>query len=606
MSIGEGIAFDLPKNQSSVIKVIGVGGGGSNAVNHMFRLGIKGVDFAVCNTDSQALDVSPIANKIQLGVALTKGLGAGADPEIGEKAAKENLEEIRAFLETGTEMVFINAGMGGGTGTGAAPIIARTAREMDILTVGIVTIPFTFEGKTRRAQAEKGIEELREHVDTLIVINNDKIREVYGNVGFKVAFSKADEILATASKGISEVITQPCMINIDLNDARTVLKESGTAIMGTGVASGDNRAEAAVQQALHSPLLNDNHIRGAKKVLLLIISGSEEITFDEIGEINDLLQLEAGGDVDIIMGVGEDENLSNNVSVTVIATGFEADQQLNPITQQPKRVVHTLNDDLPIHKTIAVSEELKNNTEQKESDTAANEIKTQDGKRIVILDMEEEEAHNDEHQATLFTEETQFEDKDDSDDDLLNFSVSKSGFSETTEDNSAAPQQADSSQDKIIRHTLDDSDFSDRDHNAGSDNGFKAQAVVDTEVDFSVANETEISYETTAAETAPDPIDMPVEDSVDEEIVSATEIGTSEDQIERARERKLRLQSFNYKFRNTKAIEDAESEPAYKRQGINLSDVEPSSSNEVSRYSLDEDQGEIKKNNNSFLHDNVD
>ena len=603
MSIGDGIAFDLPKNQSSVIKVIGVGGGGSNAVNHMFRLGIKGVDFAVCNTDSQALDVSPIANKIQLGVALTKGLGAGADPEIGEKAAKENLEEIRAFLETGTEMVFINAGMGGGTGTGAAPIIARTAREMDILTVGIVTIPFTFEGKTRRAQAEKGIEELREHVDTLIVINNDKIREVYGNVGFKVAFSKADEILATASKGISEVITQPCMINIDLNDARTVLKESGTAIMGTGIASGDNRAETAVQQALHSPLLNDNHIRGAKKVLLLIISGSEEITFDEIGEINDLLQLEAGGDVDIIMGVGEDENLSNNVSVTVIATGFEADQQLNPITQQPKRVVHSLNDDLPMHKSIAVSEEIKNK-DQEEIDAAAKEMKMEEGRRIVLLDMDEEESEkNEEQQATLFTEESVSKDEE-ADDELLNFSVSKPNTPEAPENKPLGTSHSDTGSERIIRHTLDDNDFSD--NSAGSENGFKAQTVVEPEVDFSVANETEITYETTVAEIAPDPIEMPVEDSVDEEIVSATDIGTSEEQIERARERKLRLQSFNYRFRNPKAVEDAESEPAYKRQGVNLSDVESSANDEVSRYSLDEEQGEIKKNNNSFLHDNVD
>lgn len=603
MSIGEGIAFDLPKNQSSVIKVIGVGGGGSNAVNHMFRLGIKGVDFAVCNTDSQALDVSPVANKIQLGVALTKGLGAGADPEIGEKAAKENLEEIRAFLETGTEMVFINAGMGGGTGTGAAPIIARTAKEMDILTVGIVTIPFTFEGKTRRSQAEKGIEELRDHVDTLIVINNDKIREVYGNVGFKVAFSKADEILATASKGISEVITQPCMINIDLNDARTVLKASGTAIMGTGIASGDNRAEVAVQQALHSPLLNDNHIRGAKKVLLLIISGSEEITFDEIGEINDLLQLEAGGDADIIMGVGEDENLSNNVSVTVIATGFEADQQLNPITQQPKRVVHSLNDDLPIHKKIAVSEESKTS----EVEVPVNTPIAEEEKHIVLLDMDEDE-ETEEQQATLFSESTEevVEEKEEDNDELLNFSVSGAGFAGSPED---APLSTDHSASDdnsgIIRHTLDDTDFSD--NNSGSENGFQNQVALETETEVVLAAEPEADYAMEAeVEEVVAPIEMPVEDKADEDIVAATAQGTTEEQIERARERKLRLQSFNYRFRNPKAIEDAESEPAYKRQGVNLSNVEPSSGTEVSRLSLDDEQGEIKKNNNSFLHDNVD
>ena len=274
------ISFDLPKNQSNVIKVIGVGGGGSNAINHMFQQGIKGVDFVICNTDSQALQNSGVPNKIQLGVNLTEGLGAGANPEIGESAAVESLEDIRRMLDTNTKMVFITAGMGGGTGTGAAPVIAKMAKEMDILTVGIVTIPFQFEGKMRNEQAQQGIEKLRKHVDSLIVINNNKLREVYGNLGFKAGFSKADEVLSTASRGIAEVITHHYTQNIDLRDAKTVLSNSGTAIMGSAEASGKTRAQEAIMKALDSPLLNDNKISGAKNVLLLIVSGSQEITID--------------------------------------------------------------------------------------------------------------------------------------------------------------------------------------------------------------------------------------------------------------------------------------------------------------------------------------
>ena len=279
-----GISFDLPKNQSNVIKAIGVGGGGSNAINHMYRQGIKGVDFVICNTDAQALNNSGVPNKIQLGVNLTEGLGAGANPEVGEKAALESAEDIMAMLNVNTKMVFITAGMGGGTGTGAAPIIAQMAREMNILTVGIVTTPFSFEGKLRNDQAQAGIEKLRNHVDSLIIINNNKLREVYGNLGFKAGFSKADEVLSTASKGIAEVITHHYTQNIDLKDAKTVLSNSGTAIMGAASSSGTNRANDAITKALDSPLLNDNRITGAKNVLLLIVSGNEEITIDEIKE----------------------------------------------------------------------------------------------------------------------------------------------------------------------------------------------------------------------------------------------------------------------------------------------------------------------------------
>ncbi len=339
------ISFDLPKNQSNVIKVIGVGGGGSNAINHMFKQGIRGVDFIVCNTDSQALDNSSVPNKIQLGVNLTEGLGAGANPDVGQQSAIESIAEIEKMLDSNTKMVFITAGMGGGTGTGAAPVIAQLAKERDILTVGIVTLPFSFEGKVRLEQAQIGINKLRKQVDSLIVINNNKLREVYGNLGFKAGFSKADEVLATASRGIAEVITHHYTQNIDLKDAKTVLANSGTAIMGSAIASGENRAKEGIISALDSPLLNDNKIAGAKNVLLLIVSGSDEITIDEIGEINDYIQTEAGHNANIIMGVGEDETLGESISITIIATGFDIEQQREIVNVEPTKIIHTLGDD---------------------------------------------------------------------------------------------------------------------------------------------------------------------------------------------------------------------------------------------------------------------
>ena len=346
------ISFDLPKNISNVIKVIGVGGGGSNAINHMFKQGIKGVDFIVCNTDSQALQNSTVPNKIQLGVNLTEGLGAGANPEVGQQSALESIAEIEKMLDTNTKMVFITAGMGGGTGTGAAPVIAQLAKEKDILTVGIVTMPFQFEGKVRAEQALQGIDRLRKQVDSLIVINNNKLREVYGNLGFKAGFSKADEVLATASRGIAEVITHHYTQNIDLKDAKTVLSNSGTAIMGSSVASGENRAKEAIITALDSPLLNDNKITGAKNVLLLIVSGTSEITIDEIGEINDHIQNEAGHNANIIMGVGEDESLGDAVAVTIIATGFNVEQQNEIVNTEPKKIIHSLEDEQKIVRNL--------------------------------------------------------------------------------------------------------------------------------------------------------------------------------------------------------------------------------------------------------------
>jgi len=342
------INFDLPKNRSNVIKVIGVGGGGSNAINYMFQQGIKGVDFIITNTDAQALSESGVPTKIQLGASLTEGLGAGANPEVGARAAQESKDEIHSVLSIQTKMVFITAGLGGGTGTGAAPIIAEMAKSLDILTVGIVTMPFQFEGRLRLEQAQNGLQRIKETVDALIVINNNKLREVYGNLGFKAGFAKADEVLATAARGIAEVITHHYTQNIDLKDAKTVLTDSGTAIMGSANSSGSNRAHDAIVKALDSPLLNDNKITGCKNVLLLIVSGSDEITIDEIGEINDYIQTEAGNHTNIIMGVGEDKSLGNEVSVTVIATGFGQEQQNEISNTEAKKIIHTLEDEQEI------------------------------------------------------------------------------------------------------------------------------------------------------------------------------------------------------------------------------------------------------------------
>ena len=365
------INFDLPKNRSNVIKVIGVGGGGSNAINYMFQQGIKGVDFIITNTDAQALSESGVPTKIQLGATLTEGLGAGANPEVGARAAQESKDEIHSVLSIQTKMVFITAGLGGGTGTGAAPIIAEMAKSLDILTVGIVTMPFQFEGRLRLEQAQNGLQRIKETVDALIVINNNKLREVYGNLGFKAGFAKADEVLATAARGIAEVITHHYTQNIDLKDAKTVLTDSGTAIMGSANSSGSNRAHDAIVKALDSPLLNDNKITGCKNVLLLIVSGSDEITIDEIGEINDFIQTEAGNHTNIIMGVGEDESLGNEVSVTVIATGFGQEQQNEISNTEAKKIIHTLEDEQEIIHDL--SEEKNNNESTVITDESFND-----------------------------------------------------------------------------------------------------------------------------------------------------------------------------------------------------------------------------------------
>ncbi len=365
------IKFDLPKEQSSIIKVLGVGGGGGNAVNHMYSQGIKDVDFLICNTDAQALEDSPVPTKIQLGGALTEGRGAGSIPDVGRKAVMENIDDIGAALEKNTKMLFITAGMGGGTGTGGAPVIAAKAREMDILTVGIVTVPFSFEGRKRRQQAEEGINELGQNVDSLLIVSNDKLRELYGNLRLSEAFSKADDILATAAKGISELITVTGHINVDFEDVKTVMKDSGVAIMGMGIAAGEDRAIKAIEMALSSPLLNDNHIRGAKDILLYISSGENEIQMDEVAEITDYIQDESGATAEIIWGNGIDKSLEDKIVVTIVATGFQTTgmETTFPGVKKGSPVIHELETDKKeetpaAHKNCSASHEEERHTSQ--------------------------------------------------------------------------------------------------------------------------------------------------------------------------------------------------------------------------------------------------
>ena len=341
----QAMIFDLPKDESPIIKVIGVGGGGSNAVSHMYKQGIVGVDFAICNTDAQAMETSPVPTKIQLGPFLTEGRGAGSKPDVGKKACEESIEEVRRFMENNCKMLFITAGMGGGTGTGAAPIIAKAAREMGILTVAIITLPFSFEGRKRISQGMDGLSELRRNVDTIIIISNDKLRQIYGNLSVSDAFSQADNILTTAAKGIAEIITVPGYVNVDFEDVNTVMRASGVAIMGTAAAEGNDRARCAVDTALHSPLLEDNDIKGAKHILLNITSGKKEVTMDEIFEITEFVQEEAGFGTDLIWGNCYDERLGDKISVTIIATGFENRSHDHDAGIEPDKIVVSLDEE---------------------------------------------------------------------------------------------------------------------------------------------------------------------------------------------------------------------------------------------------------------------
>ena len=631
-NIDLGIAFDLPKNQSNVIKVIGVGGGGSNAINHMFKQGIKGVDFVICNTDAQALNNSGVPNKIQLGINLTEGLGAGANPEIGSKAAIESAEDIKNMLNVNTKMVFITAGMGGGTGTGAAPVIAKMAKEMDILTVGIVTMPFSFEGKIRNDQAQIGIETLREHVDSLVVINNNKLRDVYGNLGFKAGFSKADEVLSTASKGIAEVITHHYTQNIDLRDAKTVLSNSGTAIMGSAISSGSNRAQEAIMKALDSPLLNDNKITGAKNVLLLIVSGNEEITIDEIGEINDHIQEQAGHGANIIMGVGDDSTLEESISVTIIATGFNIDQQDEISNTEPQKVVHKLEEDesnLFNQKELDVKVpevNLENNEpekivhvlEEEENDIVEDILVTNDNIKSIEVDSYElvtsDEIEDKEEEIEIENTSDEISEEDLSPtfdwslfDDSSNIKEEILTNDEETEESSMVNVNEIEVVDYIeVVSTEESNDEGDIIHELNDhivveplikENSDDSEIDVLVEEDFEmelVKKEKEDKVEVVASiekEKTIDPLNSPIADL----------------QMQRSKERRLKMKEFNYKFNNSK-IDDIEKEPAYKRHGIDLEEVSHSSENNESRLTLNLDENDDiqLRTNNSFLHDNVD
>ena len=653
----DNISFDLPKNQSNVIKVIGVGGGGSNAINHMFSQGIKGVDFVICNTDAQALENSAVPVKIQLGVSLTEGLGAGANPKIGEQAAVESVEEIKAMLSTNTKMIFITAGMGGGTGTGAAPIIAQMARELNVLTVGIVTIPFQFEGKLRNDQAQIGVENLRKNVDSLIVVNNNKLREVYGNLGFKAGFSKADEVLATAARGIAEVITHHYTQNIDLRDAKTVLANSGTAIMGSATAVGSNRAKDAISKALDSPLLNDNKINGAKNVLLLIVSGTEEITIDEIGEISDYIQDEAGHGANIIMGVGEDESLQGAIAITVIATGFDPEQQNHIVHTEAKRIIHTLEEEQRAAYELTPDQDAEINLPSEEmavterdapavqqapvirhtlfeedepESTVDDFIPTTDLIRNIevqaelvdinylaefqqvtindievhefeIVSVEQEEGADYQESVTMEQEMSTSEDQ------MLMFDLP---INQHTPENildievheeeliiaeSLAPEQE---QEEDIGVSSPMTEVEPPIHYVLED---ETQAVKESEV---VVDEMIEPQETMTLKTKEAPEEVPAEQPDNQD---PTNTPIAQLLRERTEERKRKMKEFNYKFRNSASkIDEIERQPAYKRMGIELEDGQ-SNDDQLSRTTINLEDDEVDlRSNNSFLHDNVD
>ena len=620
------ISFDLPKNQSNVIKVIGVGGGGSNAVNHMFKKGIKGVDFVVCNTDAQALNSSPVPSKIQLGATLTEGLGAGANPKIGEQSAMESMEDIKNMLNTRAKMLFITVGMGGGTGTGAAPIIAKIAKDLDILTVGIVTIPFSFEGKTRNEQAQKGIDNLRDNVDSLVVINNNKLREVYGNLGFKAGFSKADEVLATAATGIAEVITHHYTQNIDLRDAKTVLSNSGTAIMGSSTASGSNRAQNAITKALDSPLLNDNSIEGARNVLLLIVSGKTEVTIDEIGEINDYIQSEAKSNVDIIMGVGEDESLEDSISVTVIATGFNPEQQNEISKLDSKKIIHKLVEDkvVPVQKrevpVQSKPEVIKHDLsvfEVEEKPKPVVEKTVQDTNDIhVVYEEVNPIVEEEEFEITTITpvQETEQEvDTEEKNQISFTFDLPIQNTNLKKEPEIQTLESIDINEIEIIgleeikpepilkkepiRYTLEEE--------------FAPELNVLRSMPNKEESDENLNFELKVkkSETSDSEVKKVI---IDEEgDVSPMNLTISELRS-RADDRRKKMKDFNYKFVNrmNQSIDDIESKPAYKRMGVSLDDNAPSSevNKNQSRMTLgvDENDDIQFRSNNSFLHDNVD
>ncbi len=601
-----GFSFDLPKGNSSIIKVIGVGGGGNNALKHMYERGIHGVDFVVCNTDAQTLDNNPVAHKVQLGITMTEGLGAGADPEVGEKAAIESIDDIKAALGQNTKMVFITAGMGGGTGTGAAPVIAKIAKEMGILTIGIVTIPFSFEGKRRLDQAELGLEKLRDNVDSLIVINNDKLRQQFGNLGFKQGFSKADEVLTNAAKGMAEVITGYFDVNIDFRDAKSVLANSGTALISTGLASGENKAEEAVRKALDSPLLNDNKITGAKNVLLLIRSGTEEVTMDEIGIIMDHIQTEAGNTAEIIFGVGTDEELGDSVSVLVIATGFAKENRKND--GYAEKIKYTLADKRP----DPFASSARETEENPAPTTKKNLFHLEDDEDFSTPNFSSEKKNTFENKSEFivvdkeaptfgredFTTENKEVDLFSYEDNDLDEPSSES-FSFDVENKIQKPtDKTENIVEKIV--------FSDEKPVEFTFLGEKSFEKSEISTPEAVIPPTQKMEEKTIPE-------YKMEETAVEEIVE-TKIETSGDFIfkskstpdsEKVLERRNKLKEFNSRYQVTDSESDFENIPAFKRKNIVIAG-QNHSEQKINTYLSENERGQMQVRENKFLNKDVD
>ncbi len=541
--------FEMLKDKSSIIKVIGVGGGGGNAVNHMYRQGITGVDFIICNTDAQALESSPIPNKVQLGASLTEGMGAGSIPEVGKNSAIENIEDIKVMLGNTTKMLFITAGMGGGTGTGASPIIAQAAKELDILTVAIITTPFSFEGKRRKMQAEDGLDELKKYVDSYLVISNDRLREIFGNLTLGSAFAQADDILTTAAKGIAEIITVPGYINVDFKDVRTVMKDSGVSIMGSYSASGENRALVAVEGALASPLLKDNEIEGARYILLNISSGVNEVTMDEVAIITDYIQDKAGLSADLIWGNCIDENLEDRLSVTIIATGFQTTEQRAQDKKNVKKISLLTPEEAPLVKPI-----------EPVNTFMAPKVQVQSTEPV----MKAREA-----QSEMFG-------------DMMNTPKSR---------------RNDDQDFNVIKHTLIEEEVYPND--VQTEPGFEFEVKV---------SETDFTFEKPIADFSAhqQPVNQPEVQQTGADDYKTDE--SMEDQLRKSKERILRLKDLSMKLRTANGLQELENEPAYKRKQMQLQQVQHSSESQVSRFTLssDEDGSTEIRPNNSFLHDNVD
>jgi len=574
--------FEMLKEQSSIIKVIGVGGGGGNAVNHMYKQGISGVDFIICNTDAQALELSPIPNKVQLGASLTEGMGAGADPAVGENSAVESIEDIKRMLGSNTKMLFITAGMGGGTGTGASPVLAKAAKEMGILTVAIITTPFTFEGKRRRMQAEEGLSELKKYVDSYLVISNDRLREIFGNLTMTAAFAKADDILTTAAKGIAEIITIPGYVNVDFKDVKTVMNDSGVSIMGNYTAKGENRALEAVQGALASPLLKDNEIEGARFILLNITSGKQEVTMDEVTIITDFIQEKAGLSADLIWGNCIDESLEEELSVTIIATGFQtAEERVKERANE--KIEIPLIDEKPETPFIRpVNQFIQPVQEQ----NAASEPYLQQ------QNSEEMTSGSDEpvlapKQADLFSTE----------------SMAAKPLDSSQRPNSFTIQNKTPEEDAMIRFDLEPSAGpDDQGHGVsdGEDDGYELKTSAPA-FHFEVPRSLD-SISPIANENVP-------ENDVPASIVSEPVMDDSEfdDQLSKTKERIMRLKELSIKLKSANGLQELESEPAYKRKQMSLDKTPHSSDSHVSKFTLSMEDGVTQiKPNNTFLHDNVD